>query len=72
MAKILTRKIENCEDCFYLEKSVEANICRNPNTHYKYPLDILDMPDWCPLPDLEEGPVWGDADWGAEEEEDDR
>lgn len=72
MTKILTLKIESCEDCFYLDKSIEANICRNPNTPRKFPFDVTGIPHWCPLPDLEKGPVWGDADWGMEEEKDGR
>jgi hypothetical protein len=66
MTKILTRKIENCEDCFYLDE----HWCNHSNGNRGFVDDYENIPDWCPLPDWIPGPVWGDADWGMEEKED--
>lgn len=52
-SKILTRQIHSCTECAHYWWQDSRDLCNLANNR-ELPQDE-DIPDWCPLPDSEEG-----------------
>ena len=47
-------EIHACEHCPYIWNNYEKKSCLHPEGEGRFMPDILDIPDWCPLPEAED------------------